>query len=110
MQYADDTLLFLENNLSSAINLKWILACFEQMSGMRINFHKCDLVPINVDDNDAQFIAQSLSYKLGEFPMQYLGVSLHHSKLRREDLQLVVDKILKRAAGWRGKLLNRAAN
>jgi hypothetical protein len=26
---------------------------FEQMSGMRINFHKCDLVPINVDDGDA---------------------------------------------------------
>jgi hypothetical protein len=76
MQYADDTLLFLENNLSSAINLKWILACFEHMSGMRINFHKCDLVPINVDDGDAQFIAQTLSCKLGEFPMQFLGVPL----------------------------------
>jgi hypothetical protein len=53
MQYADDTLLFLENSLHSAINLKWILACFEHMSGMRIDFHKCDLVPINVDENDA---------------------------------------------------------
>jgi hypothetical protein len=61
MQYADDTLLFLENNLSSAINLKWIMTCFEHMSCMRINFHKCDLVPINVDENDAQFIAQTLS-------------------------------------------------
>jgi hypothetical protein len=57
MQYADDTLLFLENNLSSPVNLKWIMACFEHMSGMRINFHKCYLVPINVDDGDAQFIA-----------------------------------------------------
>jgi hypothetical protein len=109
MQYADDTLLFLENNLSSAINLKWILACFEHMSGMRINFHKCDLVPINVDENDAQFIAQTLSCKLGEFSMQYLGVPLHHSKLRREDIQPVVDKILKTTIGWRGKLLNHAA-
>jgi hypothetical protein len=53
MQYADDTLLFIENNLSSAINLKWILACFEHMSSMRIKFHKYDLVPINVDDCDA---------------------------------------------------------
>jgi hypothetical protein len=109
MQYVDDTLFFLENSLHSAINLKWILACFKHMSVMRINFHKCDLVPINVDENDAQFIAQSLSCKIGEFPMQYLGVPLHHSKLRREDIRPVVDKILKRAAGWRGKLLNHAA-
>jgi hypothetical protein len=27
--------------------------------------------------------------------MQYLGVPLHHSKLRREDIEPVVDKILK---------------
>jgi hypothetical protein len=25
MQYADDTLLFLKNDLTSAINLKWLL-------------------------------------------------------------------------------------
>jgi hypothetical protein len=54
MQYVDDTLLFIENDISSAINLKWILSCFEQMSGMRINFLKCDLVPINVVEGDAQ--------------------------------------------------------
>jgi hypothetical protein len=62
-----------------------------------------------VDENDAQFIAQSLSCKIGEFPMQYLGVPVHHSKLKRDDIQHVVDKILKRAAGWRGKLINDAA-
>jgi hypothetical protein len=53
MQYADDTLLFLKNDVSSAINLKWLLSCFEQMSGMIINFQKCDLIAINVDDESA---------------------------------------------------------
>jgi hypothetical protein len=56
-----------------------------------------------------QLVAQALSCKLEEFPIQYLGVSLHHSKLKREDIQSVVDKILKRAADWREKLLNHAA-
>jgi hypothetical protein len=46
---------------------------------------------------------------MGDFPLQYLGVPLHHSKLRREDIQPVVDKILMKAASWRGKLLNHAA-
>jgi hypothetical protein len=53
MQYDDDTLLFLKNDLSSAISLKWSLSCFEQMSRMRINFHKCDLISINVEDEIA---------------------------------------------------------
>jgi hypothetical protein len=30
LQYVDDTLLFLENNLDKATNLKWLLVCFEQ--------------------------------------------------------------------------------
>jgi hypothetical protein len=30
---------------------------------------------------------------------------LHFEKVRREDLQPVVDKMLKRVAGWRGELL-----
>jgi hypothetical protein len=60
MQYVDDTLLFLKNNLENVVNLKWILSCFEQMSGMRINFHKCDLIAINVEEEEAQTIAWSL--------------------------------------------------
>jgi hypothetical protein len=62
-----NTLLFLEKDLDSARNLKWLLSCFEKMSGMRINFHKCDLAPINVDDDEAQMFAQTLSCKLGGF-------------------------------------------
>jgi hypothetical protein len=50
LQYADDTQLFLENDLEKALNLKWVLSIFEQMSGMGINFDKCDLVPINVPE------------------------------------------------------------
>ena len=66
MQYADDTLLFMSNSLEAARNLKWILSCFEQMSGMRINFHKCDLIPINVDEDQARIFAQTLSCRLGD--------------------------------------------
>jgi hypothetical protein len=60
--------------INYAINFKWILSCFEQIFGMRINFRKCDLGPINIGDGDAQIFAQTLSCKLGKFPLQYLGV------------------------------------
>jgi hypothetical protein len=106
MQYADDTLLFLESKMENIQNLKWLLSCFEQLSGMRINFHKCDLVPINVECEEAQLFSQTLSCKLGKFPMNYLGAPLHYKKLRKEDLQPVVDKVIKKGGGWRGKLLS----
>ena len=35
LQYADDTLLFLDNNLDKARALKWMLSCFEQLSGLK---------------------------------------------------------------------------
>ena len=37
-----------------ATNLKWILTHFEQMFGMRINYHKSELIPINLEDNEKQ--------------------------------------------------------
>ena len=41
--------------------------------------------------------------------MKYLGVPLHHSRLRKEDLQPVIDKLIKKAASWRGRLMSHAA-
>jgi hypothetical protein len=42
LQYADDTILFVENNFGKAKNFKWLLACFENMSSTR------ELIMINV--------------------------------------------------------------
>jgi hypothetical protein len=106
LQYADDTILFLENDERMARNLKWFLSYFEQMSGMKINFHKSDLMTINIGHEEANAFAQIFCCKIGAFPFKYLGVPLHFSKLRKKDLQPVVDKTLKRFSGWRGKLLN----
>ena len=40
LQYADDTILFMEHDIEKARNLKLILSAFEQLSGLKINFHK----------------------------------------------------------------------
>ena len=40
LQYADATILFLEHDLEKAVNMKLILSMFEQLSGLKINFHK----------------------------------------------------------------------
>ena len=51
LQYVDDTLLFLKNNMEKANNLKWLLICFEQMSGMKINYDKSDLLMVGLEED-----------------------------------------------------------
>jgi len=53
-------------------------------------------------------LARLFCCNIGNFPIKYLGVSLHFTNLRREDIQLVVDKLIKRITGWKGKLLSSA--
>jgi hypothetical protein len=43
LQYADDTVLFLDHDLEQAKNLKLLLCAFEQLSGLKINFHKSEI-------------------------------------------------------------------
>jgi len=43
LQYVDDTILFLEHNLEYAQNLRTILCAFEQLLGLKINFHKSEI-------------------------------------------------------------------
>lgn len=109
LQYADDTIRFSSAEEIHVRNLKYILMWYEQISGMRINFHKSELVPINLDPEKAHSLAHILCCPLGSFPMKYLGISLHYDNLSREDIQPLVDKLLKKIAGWRGKLLSLTA-
>lgn len=109
LQYADDTIMFVDKDPSLAANLKWVLTCFEQVSGMRVNYDKSELIPINLEDDELNSLADVFGCPIGNFPIKYLGIPLHYKKLSREDIQPLVDKILKRIAGWRGRLLSYAA-
>ncbi|WVZ88220.1 hypothetical protein U9M48_034764 [Paspalum notatum var. saurae] len=43
LQYADDTVIFLDHNLEMARNMKALLCMFEKLSGLKINFHKSEI-------------------------------------------------------------------
>jgi hypothetical protein len=58
LQYANDTLLFLNDDLDKAANLKWLLVCFELLSGMKINYDKSNLLVVGVNDDRANEFAK----------------------------------------------------
>jgi hypothetical protein len=95
LQYAEDTILFVANDLELATNLKNTLTCFEQVLGMRINFGKSELIPINMDLDEAKGFVDMFNCAVGTFLIKYLGIPLHYDKLRRENIEPLIDKILK---------------
>uniref|UniRef100_A0A0A8Y5Y3 Reverse transcriptase domain-containing protein n=1 Tax=Arundo donax TaxID=35708 RepID=A0A0A8Y5Y3_ARUDO len=78
LQYADDTILFLDRSVENANNFKWIMTCFELMSGMRVNYHKSELIPIYMHEEECITYANIFGCPVGNFPIRYLGIPLHH--------------------------------
>ena len=64
MQYADDTtILFLEDDLEQAHNLKLVLCAFEKLSGLKINFHKSELICFGNAKRSQEDICRCLAAK-----------------------------------------------
>jgi len=62
---------------------------------MKINYDTSDLITLGMTEDEQNSFARLFCCKVGQFPFKYLEVPLHYAKLRREDIQPVVDKILK---------------
>ena len=77
LQYADDTILFMEHDLDKARNLKLLLSTFEQMSGLKINFHKSELFCFGEAVEAEADYAELFGCAHGQFPIKYLGIPVH---------------------------------
>jgi hypothetical protein len=104
LQYIDNTLLFSSWG-REVRNLNIVLMLFEKVYGMRINFNKSEFIPMNLETDRVHEVAHVLNCPLGSLPFKYLGIPIHFEKLKRDDLQPVIDKLIKRVADWRGRLL-----
>lgn len=54
LQYVDDTLLFLQHSDVDAAHLKFLLFCFEELSGMKINYLKSEVFNVGLGAEDSQ--------------------------------------------------------
>jgi hypothetical protein len=73
LQYADDMILFMDHDLEKSRNLKLILAAFEQLSGLNINFHKSELFCFGDAQNDATPTRSCLVVGKANFLLVILG-------------------------------------
>jgi hypothetical protein len=76
LQYADDTILFIEHDLDKAVNMKLILCIFEQLSGLKINFHKSETFFFE-NAKDEEEYKNIFGCGVGSLPFRYLRIPIH---------------------------------
>jgi hypothetical protein len=97
LQYADDTMIMVEGSELDLINLKFLLLCFEAMSGLKINFDKSEVVVMGFDPEEQQRIADNLNCRLASFPVNYLGMPIRDTRILIKDLDPLVGRVKSKA-------------
>jgi hypothetical protein len=95
LQYADDTILFMDHNIEQATHMKLLLCVFEQLSGFKINFHKSELFCYGETKECEEHYTELFGCGMGQYPFKYLGLPMHHKKISNEDWKIIEDKFEK---------------
>jgi hypothetical protein len=106
--YADDAMLFLRPIASDVRNLQYLLNEFGMATGLCTNIQKSEIFPIRCDEINLSEILGDFQVQQGSFPCKYLGLPLRIGRLRREDKQMLIDKVTGKLPRRKGKLLNKA--
>ena len=85
LQYVDDIIIFMEHDLAKARNMKLLLCLFEQLSGLKINFHKSELFCFGRAKDEQEAYKQLFGCELGSMSFTYLGIPFHHRKLSNNE-------------------------
>jgi hypothetical protein len=84
---------------------KGILELFAADSGLKTNIQKCLISPIQGFLEDTVILVQHFPSKL---PITYLGIPLAARKLKKSELQPLVDRVNDCLPTWKSKMLSKA--
>jgi hypothetical protein len=90
LQYADDTLLIMEACPQQLFVLKALLSTFADSTGLKVNYSKSSMVPINLSPDRLRHLDATFNCVAGSLTFTYLGLPLSNSKpIIQECLSLV---------------------
>ena len=83
--------------------MKLLLYAFEQLSGLKINFHKSKIFCFGEANEFEDQYMGLLGCNTGAFPMRYFGIPIHYKKLSNADWLKVQERFEKRLSSWKEK-------
>ncbi|XP_073360730.1 uncharacterized protein [Aegilops tauschii subsp. strangulata] len=109
LQYAEDAMIMIEGLDLDIVNLKFLLLCFETMSGLKINFDKSMVVILGYSATEQQRIADNLNCRLATFHIGYLEMPMSDSKILLSAFDLLAGRVASWAEPWCGRFTSRGS-
>jgi hypothetical protein len=73
-----------------------MLHSFANSTGLKVNYAKSMIIPINIDDQKLELLANTLGCAIGSMPFTYLGLPLGTTKPKVVDFLPLVSKCERR--------------
>jgi len=105
LQFADDTLILGNKSWANICAMRAVLVLFENLSGLKVNFSKSQLVGVNVSTSWLTEAAMVLSCKVGTVPFVYLGLPIGGNARRLAFWEPLLHRIKSRLSSWNSKYL-----
>ena len=96
VQYADDIILIMQADINQVLHLKSIISLFSASTGLKVNYNKSSMIPVNVSTNKLNNLAAAFGCQVGSMPFTYLGLPMGTTKPRFEDLTPLMDRVERR--------------
>ena len=108
MQYADDTIFFIEGSIEAAEKTSALLEMFSDFSGLSLNKTKSTFIAFGMSSEEMSQYAHILSTPVGSLPVRYMGLPLvgRGGGLRSGEWQPMLAIMERRLGGWRARLLS----
>lgn len=101
-----DTLILCDAKIKKVLNLKAILRWFEFISGLKINYDRCELIGIRTDTTFTFASASAFGCKVRNLPPKYLGLLLCMGLPKKKLWDTVVEHLDKKLSSWKRKYLS----
>ena len=104
IQYAGDTLIIMPADPTQLMKLREILEIFSSFTGLKVNYSKSSIVPINIRDTIAYDLANIIGCKTESMPFTYLGLPMGPTRPKVDDLMPMVSMLDRRMSGIAGMM------
>jgi hypothetical protein len=108
--FADDSLLFVQNNIQQAQEVKRVIQRFEKGTGQLISPNKCSIMFSKKAPPQTQLdVKHVLEIQQSTFEEKYLGFPTIEGRVKKNKLTTSKDKLRKKMNDWNGKVMSMAA-
>nr|GEV54699.1 RNA-directed DNA polymerase, eukaryota, reverse transcriptase zinc-binding domain protein [Tanacetum cinerariifolium] len=106
--FADDLLVLCHGDLKSTMIVKKALDHFCSISGLNLNMGKTTVFFRNLKYQVKRDILSILPFKVGSFPVTYLGVPFISKQIGINDCKRLLNKVKDKVLNWKNKMLTYA--